>query len=79
MKEMEESCDEDKYNGSSDEDYDVPELQEGILTGEGFDKILDQHIYEMSDRNKENLVKEERKEKKMVNVEFEQKQKEKLQ
>ena len=26
----------DDYYGTSDEDYDVPELKEGILTGEGF-------------------------------------------
>lgn len=41
MKEFEDSYDEDNYKGSSDEEYDIPELKDGILTGEGFNKILD--------------------------------------
>lgn len=61
MKEMEDSEDEHNYNGSSDDEYDIPELKEGILTGEGFNKILDAHIADMSDRDKELLQKEERK------------------
>ncbi|EAR93861.1 hypothetical protein TTHERM_00404310 (macronuclear) [Tetrahymena thermophila SB210] len=79
MKEMEDSYDEDKYNGSSDDDYDIPELKEGILTGEGFNKILDEHIAGMSQQEREQAHLEERKIKnKQVNVEFEQKQKERL-
>ncbi|KAL4441340.1 hypothetical protein ABPG74_013635 [Tetrahymena malaccensis] len=79
MKEMEDSYDENNYNGSSEDEYDIPELKEGILTGEGFNKILDEHIAGMSQQEREQALVEEKKSKsKQVNVEFEQKQKERL-
>lgn len=60
MKEFDESDDEN-YQGSGDEDYDVPELAGGVLTGEGFNKILDEHISEMSTRKQELYAKEQEK------------------
>lgn len=64
MKEFEESdgendgkdYDEEKYQGSSDEDYDIPELQNGILTGEGLNKILDDHLADMAGRAHSTLI-----------------------
>lgn len=50
MKEFDDSGDDPNYQGSGDEDYDVPELENGILTGEGFNKILDDHLADMTKR-----------------------------
>lgn len=80
MREFEDSYDEENYAGSSDEEFDIPELLEGgILSGEGFNKILDEHISEMSKVKQEQYAKEERKTGKpaaKVNAELEEMQKE---